>query len=61
MKVLEFIVEKYGHEFIALYILTFGIVLSCVHATEPIGHDLVAAGLMGLKLSSPSGNGTNKV
>jgi hypothetical protein len=59
MQVIQYLVEKFGHELIALYILTVGVVLSCFTGTEPVGHDLIAAGLIAIKLSPPH-NGSAK-
>jgi len=61
MRVAEYIVEKFGGELVALYILTLGVVLSFFNQTAALGHDLVAAGLMGIKLSFPTGNGNKQV
>ena len=50
MKVIQYLIEKFGHQLIALYVLTAGIVLSCITRTAPVGHDLIAAGLIAVKL-----------
>ena len=54
MDLFHYIVDRFGHELVALYILTLGIGLSCFTLTQAVGHDLVAAGLIALKLTPPT-------
>jgi hypothetical protein len=56
----DFVHAKWG-DLCALFLITLGAGISVWTAQAPLGHDLVAAGLLGLKLtrtSAPS-NGNN--
>jgi hypothetical protein len=55
----DFVHQKWG-DICALTLITAGIALSVWTAQVQLGHDLVAAGLVGLKMtktSAPNGNG----